>query len=58
MNLKGLAITVVLLTLMQAHTAADAQANSRAGANRQNSARFDPLHNHCTSDLQPNAKYR
>jgi type II secretory pathway pseudopilin PulG len=35
MNLKGLAITAVLLTLMHAPTAADAQANIRAGANRQ-----------------------
>ena len=35
MNLKGLAITAVLLTLMHAPTAADAQANNRAGAKGQ-----------------------
>jgi hypothetical protein len=35
MNLKGLAITAVLLTLMHAPTVADAQANNRAGAQGQ-----------------------
>ncbi|MGA3010155.1 MAG: hypothetical protein ABSD72_07815 [Terracidiphilus sp.] len=35
MNLKGLAITAVLLTLMHVPAAADAQATSRAGATKQ-----------------------